>query len=164
MGRRVTKEELKQSFQGGGYEKLATISLAMASDQSVANLTAVAFSLATDGPEETLSRLIHMAKPPDPLITLVFFHFLFCPYIFFPPQKTSFFAMWMRFFENKKNVRRKKRKRKYQCHWQVLQFCHVNQTWMGLLGPSVAREEAMAVRLATDWLDAIAKEMVASFS
>jgi len=33
------KEELKKSFQGGGYEKLATISLAMASVQSVANLT-----------------------------------------------------------------------------------------------------------------------------
>ena len=45
--REVTKEkkELKQSFQGGGYEKLATISLAMASDQSVASLAAVASSL-----------------------------------------------------------------------------------------------------------------------
>ena len=45
--KKVTKEkkELKQSFQGGGYEKLATISLAMASDQSVASLAAVASSL-----------------------------------------------------------------------------------------------------------------------
>ena len=30
--RKVTKEELRQSFQGGGYEKLATIFLAMASN------------------------------------------------------------------------------------------------------------------------------------
>ena len=42
--RKVTKEK-KERFQGGGYEKLATISLAMASDQSVASLAAVASSL-----------------------------------------------------------------------------------------------------------------------
>ncbi|KAL4596521.1 hypothetical protein ACB092_12G169200 [Castanea dentata] len=70
VSRKVTKEELKQGFQGGGYEKLATISLVMASVQSVANLTAVASSLATDGPEETLSCLIHMAKLQDPSIKL----------------------------------------------------------------------------------------------
>ena len=60
--RKVTREELKQSFQGGGYEKLATISLAMTSDQLVVNLTAIASSLATDGLKEILARLIHMAK------------------------------------------------------------------------------------------------------
>nr|XP_023893331.1 uncharacterized protein LOC112005316 isoform X3 [Quercus suber]POE59853.1 hypothetical protein CFP56_50038 [Quercus suber] len=39
--------------------------------QSVAILSAGAFSLATDAPEEIVSRLIHMAKLQDPTIILV---------------------------------------------------------------------------------------------
>ena len=44
----------------------------MTSVQSVANLSIVAFSLATDRSKETVSCLIHMAKLQDPTITLVF--------------------------------------------------------------------------------------------
>lgn len=51
--------------------------------QSIANLSVIAFSLATDGPKESISRLIHMAKRQDPTITLEFSYFIISSYIFF---------------------------------------------------------------------------------
>ena len=68
------------------FERL--LFLAMAPVQSVAILSAGAFSLATDGPEDIVSRLIHMAKLQDPTIILVFSHFIISSYIFFS-LKTS---------------------------------------------------------------------------
>ena len=49
-------------------------------------ILAGAFSLATDGPEEIIYRLINMAKLQDLTIILVFFHFIISSYIFFFSQ------------------------------------------------------------------------------
>ena len=53
-------------------------------------ILAGAFSLATDGPEEIIYRLINMAKLQDLTIILVFSHFIISSYIFFFLSKLHF--------------------------------------------------------------------------